>query len=145
MGRKAALPSHCTCKQHVLAPLMLLPSSSKLQKYIWATCSTQTAFSGRTSTTETREMLGGQSSVVRVSLMPGKEQVSVSFRTKCGFCAHLCHKALRKKPKGNKQDHCPEIPGTCERSGSRMCSHLFAFLMVTGRFAMQTATGKDTR
>lgn len=100
MGRKAAQPSHCTCKQHVLAPLTLRPSSPKLQKYLWATCSTQTVFSGGTSTTETREMLGGQSSVVRVSLMPGKDQVSVSFRSKCGFCAHLCHKALRKKQRG---------------------------------------------
>lgn len=41
--------------------------------------------------------LWGQPTAVEVSLMLGKDQVSISFQTRNGFCAPICHRGLRKK------------------------------------------------
>lgn len=38
-----------------------------------------------------------QPTAVQVSLMLGKDQVSISFQTRNGFCAPICHRGVRKR------------------------------------------------
>lgn len=57
-------------------------------------------FPDETDTTEPCELLQGQSTVGWVSLMLGKDKVSISDQTKHGFWALVCHRALKTKIKG---------------------------------------------
>lgn len=72
--------------------------------------------------------LWGQHTAVEISLMLGKDQVSISFQTRSRFCAPICHRGLRKN---KAQNHCLEITGTCQRGGT----YLFPCLVISGRLA----------
>lgn len=74
--------------------------------------------------------LWGQPTAVEVSLMLGKDQVSVSFRTRNGFCAPICHRGLRKNKAlpGNYQNlwmrwhRFVSLPGDFWKIGKINCS-----------------------